>query len=318
VAFFISERQTMSAPPALTELADTYPLPSNATFKGGITKFWNFALGLLGSTGNAAEARDALGIGQLISYRNLIVNGSGQFNQRVYTSGAATTVANQVTLDRWRVVVSGQSLVFGAGLPGQGRTITFPAGGGDQVIEAAAVKGGVYTLSWLGTATATVNGAAITNGGQTAALPAYTAVTVRMIGGTGEDIQFERGSVKTPVEQRPPQIELALCQRDYAKSYAIGTVPGTGTGAGRYWMAGNVGNSIAGFVQLPVPMRAAPAVSLWDNNGSAGKTITISAAGVTTPNVTAGVAQTTDKGFEISATTGDAVMSGQWSAATGF
>lgn len=52
----------MALPPALTELADAYPLPSNATFKAGITKLLNYATGLLGSTGNQAEARALLGI----------------------------------------------------------------------------------------------------------------------------------------------------------------------------------------------------------------------------------------------------------------
>jgi len=308
----------MAAPPALTELADTYPLPSNATFKAGITKFLNYAKGLLGATGDAAEARDALGIGPLISYRNLIVNGSGQFNQRVYVSGTPTTVANQVTLDRWRVVVSGQSLVFGAGAQGQGRTITFPAGGADQVFEAPLMRGGVYTLSWTGTATATVNGVAIANGGQTAALPAYSAATVRMIGGTGEEIQFERGSVKTPVEQRPPAVELLLCQRDYAKSYAIGTAPLSAVQPGRYWFAGNVAASLNGRVNFPVPMRAAPSVTLYDQNGNVNSALGFASAGTSTSRG-AGAVLITDRGFEVNASAStDVAIAGHWVAATGF
>jgi hypothetical protein len=308
----------MALPPALTELADTYPLPSNATFKGGITKFLNYAKGLLGPTGNAAEARDALGIGQLISYRNQVVNGSGQFNQRGYVSGVATTVANQVTLDRWRVVVSGQNLAFGAGVPGQGRTITFPAGGADQIFEAAAIKGGVYTLSWTGTATATVNGVAVANGGQTAALPAYTAVTLRMLGGTGEDIQLERGTVKTPVEQRSPQIELALCQRDYVKSYAIGTTPQSAALPGRYWFSGNVGGSVNGRVDFPVPMRAAPAVTLYDQTANVNSTLGFAAGGTFTARA-ASAANITDRGFEVNAAAStDVAITGHYVAATGF
>ena len=42
--------------------------------------------------------------------RNLIMNSLGRVNQRGYTSGTATGAANQYTLDRWRVVTSGQNL----------------------------------------------------------------------------------------------------------------------------------------------------------------------------------------------------------------
>jgi hypothetical protein len=143
-------------------------------------------------------------------------------------------------------------------------------------------------------------------------------VTVRMIGGTGEDIQFERGGVKTPVEQRPPQIELALCQRDYAKSYAIGTSPGAGVGPGRYWIAGNVGSSIAGKINFPVPMRSAPSITLWDGNGISGNTVSFSAGGIQTVRAAAASA-ITDAGFEVGAAVGsDVVITGQWTAATGF
>lgn len=273
-----------------------------------------------GGTGatTAAGARDALGVGQLISCRSQIVNGSGQWNQRLYVSGTPTTVANQLTLDRWRVVVVGQSLVFGAGAQGQGRTITFPAGGADQVIEAGAIRGGIYTLSWIGTATATVNGVAIANGAQTAALPAYTAATVRMIGGTGEDIQFERGTVKTPLEQRPPSVELALCQRDYAKSYAIATVPQSASQPGRYWLAGNTGGTINGRISLPVPMRAAPAVTLYDQNGNANSVLGFAAGGSFTSRV-AGASNITESAFEVNATVStDVAITGHWAAATGF
>jgi len=307
----------MAAPPALTELVDAYPLPSTATFKAGLTKFLNYTKGLLGATGNAAEARVALGIGPVISYRNLLVNGIGQVNQRGYVSGAATTTANQVTLDRWRVVTSGQNIAFGAAAPD--RTITAPAGGVEQVIEAGWIEGGVYSLSWVGTATATVNGVTIPNGGQTAALTANTAVTVRFTGGTFTKGQFELGAVATPFERRPPAVELLLCQRDYAKSYPIGTIPGAAGAPGRYWFAGNAGSSITGSIYLPVPMRVAPTVTLWDGNGAVNCTASFSGGGVVTAGRAAGAANITDHSFEISATVGaDVVITGQWSAGTGF
>lgn len=52
----------MATPPARTELADTYPNPSNAVFRTGIGKLWDYVTTLLGATGNQADARTALGI----------------------------------------------------------------------------------------------------------------------------------------------------------------------------------------------------------------------------------------------------------------
>ena len=52
----------MALPPARTEISDTYPNPSNAVARVGFGKFFDYATGLLGATGNAAEARAALGV----------------------------------------------------------------------------------------------------------------------------------------------------------------------------------------------------------------------------------------------------------------
>jgi len=52
----------MATPPNRTELVDDYPNPSTGVFKAGIGKFYDYVKGLLGATGNAAEARTALGV----------------------------------------------------------------------------------------------------------------------------------------------------------------------------------------------------------------------------------------------------------------
>lgn len=100
--------------------------------------------------------------GTALSFRNKIINGNFGINQRGYVSGTATSGANQYTLDRWRVVISGQNLAFSTS--GNGNSVTAPAGGIEQVIEGANIEGGTYTLSWTGTATAAINGSAIVNG----------------------------------------------------------------------------------------------------------------------------------------------------------
>lgn len=55
----------MATPPARTELADTYPAPSNATFRTGIGKLYDYVTALLGASGSAADARIALGAAPL-------------------------------------------------------------------------------------------------------------------------------------------------------------------------------------------------------------------------------------------------------------
>ncbi len=147
-----------------------------------------------------------------LSFRNKLINAAFTINQRSYASGAATTSANQYTLDRWRVVTSGQNLSWTGTAPNI--TITAPAGGVEQVIEGIWIEGGTYTLSWTGTATATVNGSAVANGGQVTLTEGANA-TVRFSGGTVSKPQLERGSYATQFEHRPHGLEFALCQRYY-------------------------------------------------------------------------------------------------------
>lgn len=156
-----------------------------------------------------AVAGQAGGVGD----RNLLINGNFALNQRVYVTGAATTGANQYTLDRWRIPTSGQSASFGAAAPD--RTVMCPASGFEQPIEAGMIAGGVYTLSWTGTATAKVNGVAITNGGNTSVLTSNTQVTIQFASGTVTNAQFELGTTATPYQRRPLATEQMLANRYY-------------------------------------------------------------------------------------------------------
>jgi hypothetical protein len=186
--------------------------------------------------------------------RNIIINGSGTINQRGYVSGAATSSPNQYTLDRWRVVTSGQNLTFSG--TNASRTMTAPAGGVEQVVEDVNVVGGTYVLNWTGTATATVDGTPRAKGA-TFTLTANTNVTVRFTSGTFSEVQLERGSAATPYEHRPFGAELALCQRYYWRST-------TASGYPVIWgnSSGN-GAIIFGWVALPVQMRATPTVNTY-------------------------------------------------------
>jgi hypothetical protein len=264
-----------------------------------------------------AQLRDGNGQTFALGDRNLLVNSNFAVNQRVYVSGTATTGASQGTLDRWRVVTSGQNITFGSAVPD--RTVTCPAGGLEQVIEAGWIAGGVYTLSWTGTATATVNGSAITSGGQTASLTANTAVTVKFSNGTVVNAQFELGTAATLYQRRPPGTEMALCQRDYAKSYALGTTPGTATSAGAVSMSSAVGGTIIGNFRFPVPMRStATSLNVWTTGGGANQFAAYTAGGAVTAY--AATLSATESSLRVAVTiaAGEIWAEGQWVAATGF
>lgn len=200
------------------------------------------------------------------SGKNLFLNPIGAINQRGYVSGTATTVANQFTLDRMKVVVSGQNL--GVTPSGIGFSMTAPAGGVEQVIEGSTIEGGVYTLSWTGTATATVNGSAISNRGQTASLTAGANATVRFSSGTFTAVQFELGSIATPLDKRPNHQELFMCQR-HARQHELN--------AFGYVQAG-IGPNDLSFPLSP-PMRAVPTLTVVSpitifDGGTGGNAIT--------------------------------------------
>ena len=101
-------------------------------------------------------------------------------------------------------------------------------------------------------------------------------------------VQLEEGSVATPLEQRPMQTELALCQRYFQKSYSLTTTPGTVTDVGNYAFYGSTSgySTIVGTVQLKVSMRVTPTTVTYyrnDTGGIGGNWFTISSSGSATP-----------------------------------
>jgi len=160
----------------------------------------------------------SLNEGPLAGFRNLLINANPVINQRGYVSGTATTATNQYTLDRWRVVTSGQALSWTevSGI----RTVTAPSQGVVQVVESGNNLGGIHTLSWTGTARATVNTIPVA-AGTSVSLPPGTNVTVLFSGGTFELPQLEPGPVATPFERRPLSTEINLCKRYYENVYTV-------------------------------------------------------------------------------------------------
>jgi len=91
-------------------------------------------------------------------------------------------------------------------------------------------------------------------------------------------VQLEKGSTATSFDYRPYGTELALCQRYYEKSYAQGTVAGTGSTSGNG--GGIVSSTLAGstagntgFLPLSIPFkvtkRTSPTLVSYDFDGTA-------------------------------------------------
>lgn len=75
-------------------------------------------------------------------------------------------------------------------------------------------------------------------------------------------VQLERGPTATPFEQRPPGLELVLCQRYFCRSVA----PDDTSHAALAGMACGIGataSDIGASIQYPVVMRTAPALTFY-------------------------------------------------------
>jgi len=217
------------------------PSPGMIRYNSDLSQFEGYgsAWGAIGGSGSGVNA---------------LINGNPIINQRAYVSGTATSAANQYTLDRWRVVTSGQFITWSDS--GNVRTVTAPSGGVEQVIEGLNLLTGTYTLSWTGTAVATIGGASVSNGG-TVSITGGADTTLRFSSGTFSKAQLQFGNFATTFEQlqRLYGVELALCQRyyiqDFAESGAVTLYPpvATTTNQRRLW------------VPFPVRMRVAPTIS---------------------------------------------------------
>lgn len=179
----------------------------------------------------------------LLATSNLLDNPAFSINQRGYVSGSATGSANQVTLDRWRVPTSGQSVPFAAS--GAGNTVTAPASGIEQIIRASNIRGGTYTVAWTGAGTCTINGVAATSGSQVT-LPANTQVSVKFFGAVSE-VMLVPGSSAGTFVMRSASEELRRCQVEYVQEAFYFARYGASAGA---WAFSSM--------TLPVTMGATP------------------------------------------------------------
>lgn len=101
-------------------------------------------------------------------------------------------------------------------------------------------------------------------------------------------VQVEVGGSATTFELRPIEVELALCQRYYEKSYDQGVVPGTSGVAGSAFVIANgtTSSNQGNTVLFAVEKRLTPAISYWDIGGNASKGSTFDSAATRTDNQT--------------------------------
>jgi len=200
-------------------------------------------------------------------YRNRIINGAFQINQRAYTSGT-NLASGSYGFDRWKSGFTNTALTFTAG--SQSTTVTISSSGVlQQIIERENIPAGNYILSFSGTATGRVY-----NSGGSA--PAYAASPILVtIDGTANvvveftasggtktlsNVQLEAGSVFSPFEYRLRGDELNLCLR-YFWRYTP-TTNDANISTGLIYTA----NLALGPVFFPVPARTnSPTVTASSN-----------------------------------------------------
>jgi|GEM_PF-2936144 len=190
---------------------------------------------------------------------NLLINPCFRVNQRAYVSGTNVGAANTYTLDRWRVLTSGQNISWTDS--GGRRTVTAPAGGVEQIIEGTNLVTGDYVVSWSGTATCKVGGVAYAKGA-VIAVTGGANLKVEFDGGTVAEPKFELGVSPTPFQKNPLGQEMLACQRYY---YRI--TPGA---AARAFAVGYASSATVAAItfNLPVEMRVAP--TALEQSGTAG------------------------------------------------
>lgn len=239
----------MPAPPARNDISGSGATPSNAQARAGFGALWDYVTGLLGLTGNASEAREALGLGSAgaVSLRNLVNNRTLTVNQRA-KAGTVVLAAGVYGHDQWKAGAGGCTYTFAAS--GNDVVITITAGSLVHVIEGANIAGGTYAASWSGTSTAKLNGGTAAASGVTATgVTAGANLPIEMGVGTFTRVQVEQGATVTTFERRSIADEIKACQRYYE------------TGSGELQAYNTASNGTAVRIPFKVTKRATPTMT---------------------------------------------------------
>lgn len=192
----------MPAPPARTEISNTYPNPSNATARAGFGKLYDYVVGLLGATGNAVDARTALGAAPLDSptfttLARSVTEASSENSTKIATTawakaGFAISIGavSYIKFPSWMgglVIQFGTSVVtFTAGLASATFGMAFPNGKVSQLCvngDGDALPGSIISIHASGGWSSNLSGIAFkaVNGATAALVPDGTNLRINWI-----------------------------------------------------------------------------------------------------------------------------------------
>ena len=229
---------------ALTNVGNWYVSLENGV--PGVGAFSSLTVSGL-STLTGGVVTSSMNGGQLAGFRNRIINGNFQINQRG-VSGTVTLAAGAYGHDRWKAGAGGCTYTFAssAGVT----TLTISAGTLQQVIEGSNLFSGSNTLSWTGSAQGRIDSGAYGVSPQAGTSVGGTNQTIEFNTGTVSLVQYEDGSKATPFEQRFVGSELTLCQR-YLPAFQLATSQflcsawATASGTGQFFLPFQVQTRIA-------------------------------------------------------------------------
>lgn len=252
------------APDIAAALTQSISSDGQTPMTGNLPMGNNKITGLQNGTANT----DAATVGQLypligqtgpIVFRNRVHNGNFQVNQRAVT-GSVVLAAGVGGHDRWKAGSGGCTYTFST--TGITTTITISAGTLVQVIEGANVEGGIYCMSWTGTATGKIGGGAFSASGvNSTSQTAGANLSIEFTTGTLTNVQVEPGTTATPFERRPYSFELQLCKRYLPVFISQSTNDQVGTGQNISTTVGLV--NVAFDVEARVPVTGVTATGTF-------------------------------------------------------
>jgi len=203
-----------------TELNLKAPIAS-PTFIGAVTapQYYNVSAGYgaLQVGGVDAFRFGSDTSGQLAGFRNRIINGAFNINQRG-VSGTVVLLAGQYGHDGFKAGPGGCTYTFADSSAGY-RIITIIAGTLMQIIRGKYIQSGQYILSWMGSSQAKIDAGSFAFSPILNTAFADVNKTIEWGMGTLALAQFAPGSITTTFEFRDD--ELQRCQR----SYEVGSTP---------------------------------------------------------------------------------------------
>jgi len=218
---------------------------------------------------------------------NMLINGDGRINQRVF--GGGNHAASAFGYDNWFADTGGAAWAVNQSTG----IITHTSGTICQVIEAPRtafsqtlciavgdLSGGNLTVS-VGGATGVITPGAgrrfVNIVAPTGSTTGNLLVKISATGSTYRDVSVVRGGDMPGFIPRPVGLELALSRRLFQKSYDIATPQASAVLNGCVTGVAGTANYIQGLT-FPVTMRAAPAVGIYSSSGVASQMTDITGA----------------------------------------